>query len=149
MSSFEPIMIVCELENILFGSYSRFSWAHKDIKHPDLGIVIDNVAHYDYMYDLPNGIAVKKINPRFGTRKSCWPKYADPAQWSNHFSLEDPNLAEEVKQFSTRCCANCQQNLKNFSHLTHLQDNCIFHFLAYFLTKSFCNTTFLAHNGAR
>ena len=49
MSSFEPIMFVCEYENVLFGSYSRFSWADKDIKHPELGKVIDNVGRYNYM----------------------------------------------------------------------------------------------------
>ena len=149
MTSFEPIMIVCEYENVLFGNYSRFSWADEEIKHPELGTVIDNVGQYDYMGDLPNRIAPRKLNPKYRSRKNCWPRNTDPLLLNTHFSLEDPNLNAEVKKFSQECWANYRENLKKFSHLTHLQNNCIFHFLAFFLTKSFVNTSFLSHNGAR
>ena len=142
-------MIVCEYENVLYGSYSRFSWAHNDIKHPELGTVINNVGRYDYMGQLPNRIAPRKVNRRYRSRRTCWPKNADPSLWNNHFSLEDPSLTDEVEAFSRECWKNYQDNLRNFSHLSHLQTNCVFHFLCYFLTKSFVNTTFLAHNGAR
>ena len=149
MSCFDPIMIVCEYENILFGSYSRFSWAHNNIQHPELRKVINNVGCYNYMDDLPNRIAPRKINPRYSSRKACWPKNADPSLWKNHFDFDDPKISEEIERFSQQCWADYQENLQKFSHLTHLQNNCIFHFLSYFLTKSFVNTSFLAHNGAR
>ena len=98
---------------------------------------------------LPNRNAPRKMNPRYGSRKSCWPKDTNPALWENHFDLDDPNHADEVKKFSQECWANYKKNLQQFSHLKHLENNCIFHFLSFFLTESFVNTTFLAHNGAR
>ena len=68
--------------------------------------------------------------------------------WS--FALEHPFQFRRPKfGFSQECWANYRENLKKLSHLTHLQNNCIFHILAFFLTKSFVNTSFLCHNGAR
>ena len=149
MTSFEPVMIVWEYENVLFGNYSRFSWADEGIKHPELGKVQENVAKYDYTKTLPNRIAPRKLNPRYRSRKGCWPKNADEALWTKHYNLDDPSLDEEVRLFTQECWKNYQENLKKFAHLPHLHGNCVFHFLAFFLSKSFVNTTFLAHNGAR
>ena len=149
MSSFEPIMISCVFENVLYGNYSMITFGHPELEHCDIGKIHKQVAMYDYMGTLPNRIAPLKLNPRYGTRKGCWPKKCDPALYEKHYNLFDPSIKEETETFAKECWLNYQENLKKYAHLKHLQNNCVFKFLCFFMTKSFYNTTFISHNGAR
>ena len=136
-------------ENILFGNYNSITFSHKNLTHPDIGKIHKQVAKYDYTYNLPNRIAPNKLNPRFRSRKGCWPKNSDPSLYEKHFNLNDPEITKETENFAKECWAHYEENLKKYAHLKHLQDNCIFKFLCFFMTKSFVNTTFISHNGAR
>ena len=149
MSAFEPVMISCMYENVVFGNYNQITFAHKDLSHPDIGKIHKQVSKYDYTCGLPNRIAPLKLNPRYRSRKKCWPQGSDPSLYENHFDLNDPKIEEETETFAKECWLNYEENLRKYAHLTHLQDNCIFKFLCFFMTKSFYNTTFISHNGAR
>ena len=149
MSAFEPIMICCIYENILFGNYNMITFAHDELKNSAIGKIHKQVDRYDYTGALPNRIAPMKLNPRYRSRKGCWPKNCNPELYEKHYDLYDPAIAAETETFSKQCWLDYEANLKKFAHLTHLQNNCIFKFLCFFMTRSFYNTTFIAHNGAR
>ena len=142
-------MIVCEFESVLFGNYNRISFAHQDLNNPEIGNIQNQVAQYNYLGNLPNRIAPCKLNPRYGTRKGCWPKGVNPSLWENHFNFDDPGIKEETENFSNESLRLYKENLKKYQHLKHLQQNPIFHFLCWTTTKIMCNRTFIAHNGAR
>ena len=149
MSKFEPVMISALYENVLFGNYNMITFAHKNLSHPDMGKIHKQVAKYDYAPNIPNRIAPLKLNPRYRSRKGCWPKKCDPTLYKSHFDLNAPEITVESESFAKECWTNYEENLKKYAHLLHLQDNCIFKFLCFFMTKSFYNTTFISHNGAR
>ena len=125
------------------------TFGDKDLKNSDIGKIHQQVAKYDYTCHLPNRIAPYKLNPRFQSRKRCWPKNCDPDLYEQHFDLNAPWVKEETENFAQKCWFHYQENLKKYSHLEHLQENCVFHFLCFFMTSCFYNTTFISHNGAR
>lgn len=143
MSTMEAILIVCHFESVLYGNYSRVSFAHDKIVNSDIGKVINNVDKYDYMGTLPNRIPPKKLPKRYQSRKKCWPKGSDPSQWENHFDLNDPNILYESEEFSKQCLQHYKENLRKYLHLKQLENNCVFQFLCFFLSPSFVNTTFI------
>ena len=149
LTSFDPVMIVCEWENVLFGYYSRISFAHPALTPPEIGKIQNHVAEYNYLGELPNRIPPCKLKPRYGTRKACWPKGTNPSMWENHFSFDHPGIREEAEKFSEESMKLYRENLKKYHYLKHLQNNPIFHFLCWTTSKIMCNRTFVAHNGAR
>ena len=146
---FQPILIVCEFESVLFGNYSRISFSDQRILHTDIGKVENDVAQFDYTLSLPNKIAPLKLPQRFGRRSSCWPKNVDPDVLVKHYNLNDEGVKEESISFSQNCWVAYKENLRTYSHLDKLKNNCIFHFLCFFISPCFYNTSFLAHNGTR
>ena len=146
---FKPILIVCEFESVLFGNYSRIAFADDQILHADIGEIENDVAQFDYTLSLPNRIAPLKLPKRFGRRTSCWPKNVDPTLMEMHYDLNDKSVKEESITFSENCWIAYKENLRIYSHLDKLKNNCIFHFLCFFVSPCFYNTSFLAHNGTR
>ena len=73
----------------------------------------------------------------------------DPALYEKHFDINTPEITKETDTFAKKCWQLYEENLKKYAHLSHLQDNCVFKFLCFFMTKAFCNTSFISHNGAR
>ena len=149
MSAFQPIMISCIYENVLFGNYNMITFAHQDFKHTAINKIHNQVDRYDYTGSLPNRISPLKLKSRYGSRKSCWPKNCDPALYEKHYDIYDSGISDEIEKFSMECWSNYQENLQKFAHLKDLQNNCVFKFLCFFMTKSFYNTSFVSHNGAR
>ena len=82
MSAFEPIMICCIYENILFGNYNMITFAHDELKNSAIGKIHKQVDRYTGA--LPNRIAPMKLNPRYRSRKGCWPKNCNPELYEKH-----------------------------------------------------------------
>ena len=51
MVAFDPIMIVCEFESVLFGNYNRISFAHQDLNNPEIGNIQNQVAYKVISYN--------------------------------------------------------------------------------------------------
>ena len=149
MEAYEAILIVCQFEAVLFGNYCQIAFANSEISHPDINVIKNNVAQFDYMLEMPNVIAPLKLPQRFGRRAGCWPKCTNPEILKTHYSLQDNTLKEKTVKFSQDCWRAYEENLKKYDHLHGLKNNCIFHFLCFFISPCFYNTSFIAHNSSR